>query len=68
MTAEEIVRFRPPDRRADLERAAKAGNMSIGAAMAFSVAGQEIKRLCPPEEWTKVAGLLAVTFARRDEP
>jgi hypothetical protein len=63
---DEMVLFLPPDKRADLERAAKAGNMSVAAAVAFSAAGGEIKRWCPPEERAKVAGLLMRAFLDRE--
>lgn len=36
--------------------------MSIGAAMAMSLAAQPIREYCPPEERAKVAGLLMRAF------
>jgi hypothetical protein len=60
--ADEIVRYLPPEKRALLERAAAAGRMSIGAAVAYSLAADPIKEYCPPHERAKVAGLLMRAF------
>lgn len=60
--ANEIFRVLSPARRALLARAAEAGKMSIGAAVAYSLAADPIKDYCPPDERAKVAGLLMRAF------
>ena len=67
-TVREVVRYLPTQHREALRSAAKAGGMSIGAALAFSQAGAEIKKYCPPEERAKVAGLLMRTFMDVETP
>lgn len=60
--AQAILDMLPASKRALLEAAAKAGKMSIGAAIAYSLAADPIKEFCPPEERAKVAGLLMRAF------
>lgn len=58
----DVYRTLPADKRDTLARAAKAGNMSIGAAIAMSLAQGPIREFCPPDERAKVAGLLMRVF------
>jgi len=52
----------PAVKRDALKRAAEIGNMSIGAAIAYSLAQQPIRDYAPPGERAKVAGLLMRAF------
>lgn len=62
----DIYRLMPPDNREKLKRAAEVGQMSIGAAIAYSLAQQPIRDYCAPEERAKVAGLLMRAFLDMD--
>lgn len=54
----DIVAYLPASKRAALERAAEVGQMSVGAALAMSLASEPIRDYCPPGERALVAGLL----------